>query len=113
MDVPPGLFNGLGVVGLAAIGLWMFSIGRLYTRSQVMEMQQRHADEMARLVKAHEREIDDANHERGEWRVEARLNQQAIVELTEQNRAMLTAFGPTLTDFLNSLRRLFEPKDPK
>lgn len=100
------LFNGVGTVGLVILLGLGFATSRIYTRAQVLDMQARHKDEMDRLVKAHEREITDANHERGEWRTEARLNQQAVVELSEQNRAMLTAFGPTLTDFLDNLRRL-------
>lgn len=51
------------------------------------------------------RTYDDKAHEAAEWRTEARLNQQTVVELTEQNQAMLRAFGPTLTDFLQGLRR--------
>lgn len=48
---------------------------------------------------------DDVTHDRDEWRAESRVKDQQILELTEQNRAMLNAFGPTLTDFLAGLRR--------
>jgi hypothetical protein len=49
--------------------------------------------------------IDDEQHEKSEWRTESRLKDQTVSELSDQNRAMLNAFGPTLTDFLSSLRR--------
>lgn len=48
---------------------------------------------------------DEKTHEANEWRTESRIKDQQILELTEQNRAMLNAFGPTLTDFLQGLRR--------
>lgn len=48
---------------------------------------------------------DDKVHEANEWRSESRIKDQQILELTEQNRSMLRAFGPTLTDFLAGLRR--------
>lgn len=48
---------------------------------------------------------DDVTHDRDEWRAESRIKDQQILELTEQNKAMLNAFGPTLTDFLAGLRR--------
>lgn len=104
--LPLVLANGIGVVGVVFIVGWMVWSGRLVPRPQVEDERARHAAELERLVKANEREVADANHERSEWRTEARLNQQAVVELSEQNRAMLSAFGPTLTDFLDNLRRL-------
>ena len=48
---------------------------------------------------------DDKAHEASEWRTESRIKDQQILELTEQNAKMLNAFGPTLTDFLASLRK--------
>lgn len=48
---------------------------------------------------------DEVTHDRDEWRAESRVKDQQILELTEQNKAMLNAFGPTLTDFLAGLRR--------
>ncbi len=104
--LPLVLANGIGVVGVVLLVGWMMWTERLVTRPAVERERAAHTAEIARLVKANEREVEDANHERGEWRTEARLNQQAVVELSEQNRAMLTAFGPTLTDFLDNLRRL-------
>lgn len=104
--LPLVLANGIGVVGVVFIVGWMVWSGRLVPRPQVDAERARHIAEMDRLVRANEREMEDANHERSEWRTEARLNQQAVVELSEQNRAMLTAFGPTLTDFLEKLRTL-------
>ena len=106
----PAIVNGIGLPGLVVALFWMFTTGRLYTKGQVDAMRTSHRDEIERMNRAHEREVDDANHERSEWRTEARLNQQTAVELNEQNRAMLNAFGPTLTDFLHSLRALAEKR---
>lgn len=47
---------------------------------------------------------DDKCHEVDEWRTEARIKDQQIHELTEQNTALLRDFGPLLTDFLHDLR---------
>lgn len=104
--LPLGLLNGLGTGSLAVLMVLGFATGRIYTRAQVTEMQQRHEAELTRLVDSATREVEDANHERSEWRTEARLNQQTVVELNEQNRAMLTAFGPTLASFLDSVRQV-------
>lgn len=48
---------------------------------------------------------DEAVHDRNEWRAESRIKDQQIAELTDQNVKMLNAFGPTLADFLQGLRR--------
>jgi hypothetical protein len=63
-----------------------------------------HDAEMARLVEANTREVDDANHERGEWRTESRINSQIIVEQSEQITALTTGFE-TLRDFLAAVRQ--------
>lgn len=51
------------------------------------------------------RTYDDKAHEVDQWRTESRIKDQQILELTEQNTKMLNAFGPTLADFLRSIRR--------
>ena len=50
------------------------------------------------------RTYDDKVHEAGEWRTEARVKDQQIHELTEQNTAMLREFGPTVTALLAGIR---------
>lgn len=92
--IPTGIINGIGVVGLIVLFGLLLATSRLYTRGQVQEM-----------VKGHEREVSGLEHDKNEWRTEARLKDQTIAELNQQNQAMLNAFGPTLTDFLQSLRR--------
>lgn len=101
-----GNISDVGVVALVLLFGLALATNRLYTRGQVREIEAAHAREIKRMEDAHTRELADAAHERTEWRTEARLNQQTVVELQEQNRAMLTAFGPTLTDFLEKLRQL-------
>lgn len=92
--LPFALANGIGVVGVVLVVGWLVWTGRLIPKSthdaQVTDLRDR---------------IDDEQHEKGEWRTEARLKDQTVSELTEQNRAMLNAFGPTLTNFLAGLRR--------
>lgn len=102
--LPLALANGIGVVGVVLIVGWMLWTGRLYTRPHVDQMQKSHDAELARMEKAHEREMEDERHDKGEWRTESRIKDQTIVELSEQNR-LLQAFGETLADFLQGLRR--------
>ena len=112
MDALPSgaIANGVGITAIVVLLFWMLTTDRLYTRGQVQAMRKSHRDEIARIERANEREVEDVKHERGEWRTEARLNQQTAVELNEQNRAMLNAFGPTLTDFLESLRTVAQER---
>lgn len=112
MDALPSgaIVNGIGITALLVLVFWMFTTDRLYTKGQVEAMRASHRDEIERMDRAHEREVEDVKHERAEWRTEARLNQQTASELNEQNRAMLNAFGPTLTDFLQSLRALAQKR---
>ena len=119
--------EGIGVVGLVLLFGIGLATNRLYTRGQVAAIEAAHAEQIKALNEAHEREVtrliaatarevEDANHERNEWRTEARLEHQTVVELTDQNR-MLKAFGETLADFLDSMRALAgmrraEERDP-
>lgn len=91
--LPLALANGIGVVGVVLIVGWLVWTGRLVPKS-IHE---------ARVVDLKE-QVADERHEKGEWRTEARIKDQTITELNQQNEAMLRAFGPTLTDFLHSLR---------
>lgn len=51
-----------------------------------------------RRLEEKEREVDG-------WKQEAAAWKSAADETSKQNAAMLRAFGPTLTDFLQGLRR--------
>lgn len=88
------LANGIGVVGVVLIVGWLVWTGRLIPKAT-------HDREVAYLTSR----IGDEQHDRDEWRTESRVKDQQILELTEQSTKMLNAFGPTLTDFLRSLRR--------
>lgn len=83
IDGIPINIEGIGVVGLVILFALALARGWLFTK----------------------RQYDDTVHDRDQWRTESRLKDQQLVELSEQNRAMLQAFGPTLTDFLQGLRR--------
>lgn len=49
--------------------------------------------------------LDAAEKKVEEWKEEAGFWKAAADETSKQNAAMLRAFGPTLTDFLQGLRR--------
>lgn len=57
------------------------------------------------------RTYDDKAHEADEWRTEARIKDQQIHELAEQNTAMLREFGPTVTSFMDALRKHADEKE--
>lgn len=92
--LPLALANGIGVVGVVLIVGWLVWTGRLIPKAthdaQIQDLRDR---------------IEDEQHEKGEWRTEARLNQQTANELNEQNRALTGEIGATLRDFLTGLRR--------
>lgn len=92
-EIPVVLANGIGVVGVCLIVAWLVWSGRLIPKAT-------HDREVGYLTQR----IEDEQHEKTEWRTESRVKDQQILELSDQNRAMLTAFGPTLSDFLRSLR---------
>lgn len=88
------LANGIGVVGVVLVVGWLVWSGRLMPKAT--------HDAHVALIN---QQLDDERHEKDEWRAESRIKDAQIQELTDQNTAMLTAFGPTLTDFLHGLRR--------
>lgn len=91
--LPLALANGIGVVGVVLIVGWLVWSGRLIPKST-------HESQVADLRDR----IEDEQHEKSEWRTEARLKDQAISELNEQKREMLVGFQ-ALSDFLSGLRR--------
>ena len=104
--IPLGaLINGIGIGALLVLLVLMFGYGLLYTKGQVNRIQAAHDAELERMTRAHERALEDRTHDRNEWRTESRIKDQVKLELIEQNTKMLNAFGPTLTDFLQALRR--------
>ena len=54
---------------------------------------------------AAELRADAAEQRASEWEQEAEAWKESARETSKQNAAMLRAFGPTLTDFLQGLRR--------
>lgn len=89
------LANGVGVVGVVLIVGWLVWTGRLIPKAT-------HDREITYLTQR----VEDEQHHTAEWRTESRVKDQQVLELTEQSTKMLNAFGPTLTDFLRSLRRV-------
>ena len=60
--VPPGLLNGLGVVGVVLLVGWFVWTGRLVPR----------------------REVERVEHDRDEWRTESRIKDAQIAEKDAQ-----------------------------
>src|SRR5688500_320591 len=101
MDIPAAHINGVGDVIVVLILFWLLATGRTKPRADVDNLVTAYDKQVAALKER----VEDEQHEKGEWRTESRLKDQTLSELNQQNRAMLDAFGPTLTDFLQSLRR--------
>lgn len=80
--LPVSLLDGLGTVGVVVVIGLLIATGKWVPRKT----------------------YDDKCHEADEWRTEARIKDQQIHELVEQNTALLREFGPLLTDFLHDLR---------
>lgn len=81
--IPVGLLDGIGVVGVVLLVGLGLAVGRLFTK----------------------RQYDDVAHDRDEWRTEARLKDQRIAELIEQNNILLRDIAPAMTDFMQALQR--------
>lgn len=86
--VPPALLNGISVVAVVLLVGWLVWTGRLVTR----------------------READDIRHDRDEWRAEARLRDQTVADLMEQNSILLRDIGPAITSFMSALQNAGEEK---
>lgn len=97
-DIPIGaLTNGIGVVGVLLIFVWLVATGRLVTRREVDSTEAMHI-----------RELEDISHDRDEWRAAHRISEQARVEERENTRDLIDGFGTTLTGFLEGFRRAAE-----
>ena len=81
--IPPGLFNGIGVVGVVLVVAWMLWTGRLVTR----------------------REVDDIAHDRDEWRAAHRISETARVEEREHNAALIEDIAKPIQEFLRAFRQ--------
>lgn len=79
--LPPGLSEGIGVVGVVLLVFWLLWSGRLVTK----------------------RELDKAEHDRDEWRTESRIKDQQIQEKDEQIRT-LAEVGRTVEAVLRALK---------
>lgn len=108
--IPVSLLDGVGVVAVVLLLGLMIATGGLHTRGQVRRLEEAHARELQRLETQQQREVDDTNHDRDEWRAESRIKDQHIIELTEQNTALLETVGPTLTNFLEGMRQVAEQR---
>lgn len=94
----------LGASGLLAIVVLMLITGRLHTHAEMVRVETAHAASIERIKAAHLRELEDSQHERAEWRTEARLKDQTIVEQAAQITALTSGFE-ALKEFLVGLRR--------
>lgn len=79
--IPPGLLESVGIGGIVVALFWLLATGRLATRNT----------------------IDDARHDRDEWRTEARIKDQEIAEKNRQ-LAHLAEVGRTVDAVLRALK---------
>lgn len=79
--LPPGLAEGIGVVGVVLLVFWLIWSGRLVTK----------------------RELDHVEHDRNEWRTESRIKDQQIREKDDQITA-LAEVGKTVEAVLRALK---------
>lgn len=82
INLTVGFLNGIGVVAVVVVVGWLLATGRLVTR----------------------REAENMGHDRDEWRTEARLKDQTITELTEQNQQLLEV-GRTVKAIFTAISR--------
>lgn len=57
--------------------------------------------------RTYEDQVERAN----QWMAESRIKDQQLHELAEQNNAMLKEFGPTVTQFMDALRKEHADRD--
>lgn len=81
-DLPPGLLDNLGTIGLGLLLVYMIATGKLVTA----------------------REHSTVIHDRDEWRTESRIKDQQIAEQAVQLRE-LSEVGHTLQAVLNAIQR--------
>ena len=86
--LPPGLFEGIGVVGIVLLVFWLLWSGRLVTK----------------------RELDGVEHDRNEWRTESRIKDQQIQDQADQittkdaQLAHLAEVGRTVEAIMRALK---------
>ena len=79
--IPPAVYEIGGVLGLVVALFWLLATGRLVTR----------------------RELDQATHDRDEWRTESRIKDQEIQAKNDQ-LAHLAEVGRTVDAVLRALK---------
>ena len=82
--IPPGLLDGIGVVGGAVLMVIGFATGRVFTR----------------------RQYDEVVHDRDEWRAESRIKDQQIAEKDAQLRHLVEV-GKTVEQLVRGLQQEF------
>lgn len=87
------LLNGVGVVGVVLLVGWLVWTGRLVPRPSVEE-----------LRASYERQLEDAHHDRDEWRAGHRISETARQIATDQVDELLE-HARTTDQFIRSLGR--------
>lgn len=80
--LPPGLFEGIGVVGVVLLVFWLLWSGRLVTK----------------------RELDNIAHDRDEWRAESRIKDQQL-QIKDDQLDHLAEVGRTVDSILHAIKR--------
>lgn len=88
------VLNGVGVVGLVILIGWLMWTGRLIAKPSVDELRQ-----------AYDRQLEDSNHDRDEWRAAHRISETARVEEREHNAALIEDIAKPMQEFLFAFRQ--------
>ena len=81
-EIPAGLYQGIGVVGVVLLVFWLLWSGRLVTK----------------------RELDNIAHDRDEWRTESRIKDQQI-QVKDEQLSHLAEVGRTVDSIVRAIKR--------
>ena len=85
-QIPPGLFENIGTIGLVIFFAFGLATGRLFTK----------------------RQYDDVTHDRDEWRTESRIKDAQIAEQNKQLGHMAEV-GRTVEQLARGLQQEMKP----
>jgi hypothetical protein len=104
MDLQPWM-GQVGIAG-ASVGLLYLAMRAFIASvsSRVDQVRTDHAEEMARVTKQHERELQDMRERAQAWEATANRREAALSEALAQN-ARLQATGDTTVQLLRALRQ--------
>ena len=85
-QIPPALFNGVGVVGLLALAYWMLATGRLYTGASHREAMDAKNEQIAEVKANADQRIADKDTQVVMWKAAFETKDAQGTELLEHSR---------------------------